>query len=255
MDLLSYQRAFMRMSFAAEPAPEDVALLGNQETALLYRHMIRTRLEGMAKVAFKVSAEYLGEGAFAACFARYLAAAPPHSALIREVIAEFGPFAESDAAARAAGPAWLADLLRFEQEKWRLGYALAPSIERASLRELDFVGAPVWNPLLRLLSLAHPVHTASAAAGSGALLAPDACVLFMYRPPSSDEVRWYKADPFFAALVRQSQTRARSSFGELIPVVAEECGIAVDQELLESLATSLTLALERGVLLGVLDRS
>jgi hypothetical protein len=255
MDLLAYQRAFMRMSFAREPAPEDVALLGNQAAALLYRHMIRTRLEGMAKVAFKLSVELLGEGAFAACFARYLAAAPPKSPLIREVIAEFGPFAQSDAAVHAAGPACLADLLRFEEAKWRLAYAPAPSVDRASLRELDFAGAPVWNPLLRLLSLAYPVHTATTAGGSGAQLARDACALFMYRPPGSDEVRWYKADPFFAALVRHAQARARASFGELIPVVARECGSAVDQELLESLATSLTLALERGVLLGVLDRS
>lgn len=253
MDLASYQRAFMRMSFAAEPEAEDLACVGASEAALLYRHMIRTRLLGMAKVAFRVSCELLGESAFDACFARSLAANPPTSPLIREVIAEFAPFARGDAALLASGPAFLTDLLRFEEEKWRLAYALSPDGIRAPLAELDFVGAPVWNPLLSLLPLAHPVHTLSS--GVGAVLAAEPCDLFMYRPPTNDEVRWYKADPFFAALVRRSRAHPALSFGELIPGVAEARGVPVDHDLLESLATSLTLAVERGVLLGVLDRA
>jgi hypothetical protein len=250
MDLLTYQRAFMRMSFAAEPAGDDLASLGSSEAALLYRHMIRTRLVGMAKVAFKGTLEAVGEGAFAASFARYLAEAPPRSALIREVIAAFGPFARADRPLHASAPAALDDWLSFEEQKWRLAYVLLTSRNEPGLRELDFEGTPVWNPSLHMLALSHPVH-----AFTGGQLVPEACELFMYRPPGSDEVRWYNADPFFAALVRTSRQLARSSFGELIPCVAKEHDVSVDQTLLESLATSLTLAVERGVLLGVLDRS
>jgi hypothetical protein len=252
MDLLAYQRAFMRMSFAREPDERDLSALGEREQALLYRHMIRTRLLGMAKVAFKSTLELAGEEAFADSFARYLAVAPPNSALIRDVIADFAPFARADAAFTRGAPSYLSDLSCFEEQKWRLAYALAPNGEPGALRELDFVGLPRWNPVFRCLSLAHPVHEFE---GKAVGSSDEPCELFMYRPASTDQVRWYKADPFFAALVRLSLTKPQQSFGELIPELARERGVTVDQPLLESLATSLTLAIERGVLLGVLDRS
>jgi hypothetical protein len=205
----------------------------------------------MARVAFKGALEATGEQGFAAAFARYMAEAPPHSALIRDVIADFAPFARADARLCADGPGYLADLLHFEEQKWRLGYALRTAIDPARVRELDFAGMPVWNPLFRVLLLRYPVHAWAGERG----LAAEPCELLMYRPAGTDEVRWYKADAFFAALVQRSRDSARSSFGELIPALAAERGVAVDQTLLESLATSLTLAVERGVLLGVLDRS
>lgn len=252
MDLASYQRAFMRMSFAAEPDQGDLSAVGGREQALLYRHMIRTRLVGMAKVAFKALLEVVGEEALAHCFDRYMAAAPPRSALIRDVIADFGPFVRGDLELVRGAPAYLVDLSRFEEHKWRLAYLWAPSPEQSALRELDFAGMPSWNPVFRCLSLAHAVHHfETKAAGSAA----EPCELFMYRPAGSDQVRWYKADPFFAGLVRRSLANRRANFGELIPAVAAERGVTVDQALLEALATSLTLAIERGVLLGVLDRS
>lgn len=250
MELADYQRAFMRMSFALEPDERDLAALGGREAALLYRHMIRARLIGMAKVAYKGALAALDEGAFADSFARFLDQAPPHSPWIRDVIADFGPFARADARLASGAPSYLHDLLCFEEHKWRLAYLLAPAAERGALRELDFVGRPVWNPVFRCLTLEHPVHTLESARGE---LAPEPCELFMYRPPGSDEVRWYKADAFFAALVRESHASAERSLGELVSALASARGVTVDQALLESLATSLTLAVERGVLLGVVD--
>jgi hypothetical protein len=249
MELAAYQRAFMRMSFALEPDERDLAAVGAREQALLYRHMIRARLLGMAKVAFKGALLALGEELFAGGFARYLSQAPPRSALIRDVIGDFGCFARGDALLTANAPAYLCDLLCFEEHKWRLAYVLAPLVERAALRELDFVGRPVWNPVFGCLSLTRPVHTLEAGV---AALTVGPCELFMYRPPGSDEVRWYKADAFFAALVRASLASPERSLGELVPALASAREVVVDQALLESLATSLTLAVERGVLLGVL---
>jgi hypothetical protein len=249
MELTAYQSAFLRLSFALQPDERDLAAVGAREQALLYRHMIRARLLGMAKVAFKGALSALGEEPFAAGFARYLSEVPPHSPLIRDVIADFGHFARADALLTAGAPLYVDDLLCFEEHKWRLAYVLAPDVERAALGELDFVGRPVWNPVFRCLSLAHPVHTLEAGA---AALAREPCELFMYRPPGSDEVRWYKADAFFAALVRASLASPERSLGELVPTLASAREVVVDQALLESLATSLTLAVERGLLLGVL---
>jgi hypothetical protein len=243
--LLAYQRAVMRVAFAPEPAAEDLARLEDVPGFGLYRHMLRTRLLGMSKVAFKNSFAALDAGAFEACFTRYLAERPPRSAFIRDVVADFGPFARADAQLLAAGPPFLCDLLAFEELKWRLSY-LAGAYPRGEdgLRELDFEGRPVWNFSLRVLPLRHAVHTSSEAP------AALPCDLLMYRPQAVDEVRWYVGDPFFVALLRRSLAH-EETLAELVQRVAAERAQAIDAALLETLATSLTLALQRGLLLGV----
>lgn len=246
MSLREYQQRVMRVSLALEPDAADLTALEHAQAFSLYRHMIRTRLVGMAKVAFKQSCAHAGDAAFDAAFARYLAERPPRSPMIRDVVAEFGPFAAHDRALLAAGPVFLADLLAFEEHKWRIGYApgVYAQAGQDGVRELDFEGRPVWNFSLRVVSQRFAVHlpALSAEPREGALL--------MYRPPQSDEVRWYLADGFFAALLRRSHTHAET-LAELVQRVAEQRGVALDEALLETLATSLTLAVERGVLLGV----
>jgi hypothetical protein len=246
MNLREYQSALVRVAMAHEPDPADLEALQERQAFSLYRSMIRTRLVGMAKVAFKQSCAQLGEAAFDASFARYLAQRPPHSPLIRDVVADFGPFLRADVAALAAGPAQLEDLLCFEEYKWRLSYLAGafPRLGEAGLRELDFEGRPVWNFSLRVLSQRFAVHVSASE--------PEArdAELLMYRPAASDEVRWYIADGFFVALIRRSQAHAET-LAELVQRVAEARALALDEALLETLATGLTLALERGVLLGV----
>jgi hypothetical protein len=246
MSLREYQQRVVRMSMAREPDAADLAALQDAQAFSLYRHMIRTRLLGMAKVAFKQCCAQVGDAAFDASFTRYLAERPPRTPMIRDAIAEFGPFAAQDAPLLAAGPALLPDLLDFEEQKWRIGYAPGAYAEpgRDGVRELDFEGRPAWNFSLRVLSQRFAVHLVELPAE------PRAGELLMYRPPHSDEVRWYLADDFFAALLRRSQTHAET-LAELVQRTAEQRGVALDAELLEALATSLTLAVERGVLLGV----
>lgn len=209
--------------------------------------MIRTRLVGMTKLAFKQFCAVIGDEAFEACFARYLVAAPPQSRFIREVCADFAPFVRRDALCLAAAPAFAEQLLSFEESKWRLSYAdgAVPRPGQDGVRELDFEGCPVWNPHLRLLSLGYAVH-----APSEGDPAPISGTLLMYRPPGVDEVRWYVGEEFFLALLVRSRD-TKQSLAELVRAVAEERSVALDQALLESLASSLTLAVQRGVLLGV----
>lgn len=246
MNLREYQRAVLRVSLASEADAADLRALQDERVYGLYRHMIRTRLLGMTKVAFKQASAALASEAFDACFARYLAACPPRSPYIRDVVADFGPFAGADRALLASGPPFLADLLAFEEHKWRLAYlpGTYPRPGDEGLRELDFEGRPVWNFSLRLLPLSYAVQLSADA--------PEPCagVLLMYRPCGVDEVRWYLGEPFFVALVRRS-FGCDESLAELVQREAAARGEAVDAPLLEGLATSLTLALERGLLLGV----
>jgi hypothetical protein len=246
VNLREYQQAVVRVSLAEETPLAELSRLGEEQGFALYRHMIRTRLLGMTKIAFQHSHAAASAAAFEACFARYLAARPPQSPFIRDVVADFAPFARADAALLAEGAAFLSDLLAFEEHKWRLSYlaGAVPSLGEDGLRELDFEGRPVWNFSLRVLPLAYAVHVSSSAPGQAA------ADLLMYRPHGVDEVRWYVGDPFFVALLTRSWTCAET-LAELVQRVAAGRAQAVDTALLESLATSLTLALERGLLLGV----
>ena len=246
MNLREYQQALVRISLAEEPPAAELSRLGQEQGFALYRHMIRTRLLGMTKIAFQHSHAAVASGAFEACFARYLVARPPRSPFIRDVVADFAPFARADAALLAEGAAFLPDLLAFEEHKWRLSYLAGeyPSLGEDGLRELDFEGRPVWNFSLRVLPLVYAVHVSPSAPE------PAAGELLMYRPRGVDEVRWYVGDPFFVALLTRSWSCAET-LAELVQRVAAARAQAVDAALLEALATSLTLALERGLLLGV----
>lgn len=248
MNLAEYQRAMIGDSFALEANEQGERALGNPERFRLYRHMIRTRLLGMAQVAFKQTLASCGERPFAACFERYLALHPPRSPLIRDVIAAFGAYARSDQQLLAGAPAQLPDLLCFELAKWTLAYqpCVRPKLGEDGVRELDFEGALVLNPVLALLRLAHPVH----AAIDGDPIAAAETELLVYRPDGVDEVRWYVADPLFAEIVRRAGG-TEETLAELVRSVAGQQGRGLDGELLESLASSLTLALQRGVVVGV----
>lgn len=248
MNLIEYQRALIHGSFAAEESEPSRQVFADPARFRLYRHMIRTRLHGMVRVAFRQARALVGEQSFEASFDRYLARKPPRSPLIRDVIAGFGPFARGDTALLEGAAGQLSDLLWFEEAKWRLAYqpCQRPRLGEDGVRELDFEGAPVLNPLLERLTLAYPVHTL---AGEGTL-APIPTTLLVYRPDGIDEVRWCAADPLFAAILQRA-AQGSETLAELVRAVAEQQGRALDEALLESLASSLTLALQRGVLIGV----
>lgn len=247
MKLADYQRAVISGSFALSGSLDGEQALGNPERFRLYRHMIRTRLQGMAQIAFKLSFAAAGPQPFTDSFERYLAAQPPRTPLIRDAVANYGAFARGDRQLLSEGPPHLSDMLLFEESKWRLAYqpCVRPRLGQAGVRELDFEGALVLNPVLRLLRLASFVHTLT----EGQTPAGGSCELLVYRPAGVDEVRWYVADPLFAEIVRRSASG--ETLASLVRTVADQQQRALDEALLESLASSLTLALQRGVLVGV----
>jgi len=138
------------------------------------------------------------------------------------------------------------DLLAFEHAKWCLAYQSGeqPAVGERGVRELDFAGVPVLNPVLARLSLGHAVHELE-----GGACQAKPTPLLVYRPPRADEARWYVCEPLFFALLQRCAEQP-GPLADKVREVAGELGRAIDEALLESLATSLTLALERGVLLG-----
>jgi hypothetical protein len=247
MNLAAYQRALLHLSFVEQAGEADFAAFGDRTRFYMYRQMIRSRLLGMAKQAFRATLEVVGSEAFEASFERYLGRRPPRSPLIREVIADFAPFVITDAALLERGPSCTADLVRFEEAKWRVAYRQRfPADE---LRDFDFAGVPALNPALELLSLQHRVHEWVEAKRPGACAA-EPCRLLVYRPPQHDDLRWYVPDPLTFRLLEEARTERDRPLSDLVRKAAQSLGRDLDEALLEELANGVTLALERGVLLG-----
>lgn len=248
MNLQDYQRTLIRLSFAAEAQAEDFVGFGDAKRFLMYRNMVRSRLSGMAKQAFRGCHEMLGDAAFEAAFSRYLAERPPRSPLIREAVPDFAPTLQAAFEADRTLPAFGPDLARFEEAKWRVSYQephAGGEGRGPEVHELSFERAPLFNPVLRCLKLSHAVHERE-----GRSCAAKELRLLLYRPKGSDEIRWYPAHPLFAEIFLGSLAAHQAPLSELVRASAQRIGSLLDEALLETLATEVTLALQRGVLLG-----
>src|SRR5262249_33887042 len=151
-----------------------------------------------------------------------LAAAPPKSPFLRDVIADFGVFARSDALLLREAPPFIADLLTFEETKWRLAYQHGGHVLHEQVHEFVFERPPLINPVLQRLSLAHEVHESERR--------EQRTLLLMYRPPSIDQVRWYVVDAFVFALFGRASEHSEP-FSESVRHAAEASGRAVDEAL------------------------
>jgi hypothetical protein len=239
MKLAAYQRAVLRLSLAREPDLRELPEFS------LYRHMVRTRFVAMAQAAFRRSWSLLGEAACEASLARFLDSPGPRSPILREVIASFGAHACADPTLlRDAHPAAL-DLLRFELTKWRIAAADAHTPPAWQVRELDFEGVLVPNPNLSLLALEHEVSE-DGEPGS----ARDPHTLLVYRREGEEHVHWYRAPELLAELL--APAGQEHTLAELVQAAFARRGEPAE-DLLEQLATALTIAVERGVLQGVRD--
>jgi hypothetical protein len=246
--LIDYQRAFVQASFTEEVADQSFEALGDAGRIRLYRSMIRARLSGMAQQAFKVSRAFAGDSVFEASFERYLEAHPPRSPFIRDVVADFGPFAAAHAAITMPEKPWLQELYRFEEAKWRVAYKEAHW--QTKVGDFDFSGAPVLNETLLQMQLEYPVQSWVAPEQNGAFCAPECTRLLIYRPPGADDIRWYAADPLIFGVLHQACATPECSLADLVRATAAQLGKELNEALLEDLATGVTVALQRSVILG-----
>ncbi len=154
--MLSEQlKAMQRVCFAAEPSETDLARLGSPERWLVYRELVRNRLQHVSGVALSRTKAAVGDDAFAAAFADWLAGGGPRTRYVREV-----PLELADHAIRIwaqAEPPWVAELARFEAAEWRVRHAppIPPTTD-----EFAFDRRPHLKTALEVLRLAYPVHRA-----------------------------------------------------------------------------------------------
>jgi hypothetical protein len=254
--LADYQRAVVELSFSVDDCTPP-ALPG----FALYRQLIRARLFAMAAQAYRRSWALLGDPASSACFARFLAARPPRSPLIREVIGEFAAFAQQDPSVLAGAPPHARDLLSFEAAKWRVASAPARHRPGASaplhgpesggggaVRDVDFDGVLVCNPTLERLALTYPVSEDPVPRLEAA---PH--TLLVYRRRGDDDVRWYRAPALLDELLALDRAEPGRALGEHVRTLFGRRPVSPGEaaSLLEALAAALAVAVEREVLWGV----
>jgi hypothetical protein len=181
--------AMKRACFGVEPSEADLERLGSRDRWLVYRELVRKRLQHVAGVALSRTKEAVGGRAFESAFAEWLAGGGPKSRYLREVPVELAEHAIP--AWERSEPAWVADLARFELSEWRVRHA--PSTPAPS-ESFAFDRRPHLRTTLEVLRLAHPVHRP--------------------RPP-----RGYDPEPTLLGVYRDSDHRPKTR--ELNPLAAD----------------------------------
>jgi hypothetical protein len=245
VSLRELQQAFAATCLEPEPPASMLGRLhGTHERWLVYRHMVRTRLEQMAKQGLRRTRATLGPERFSQAFSAYLVEDPPRTRYIRDVVSLFVAHAAPRWRDDPSLPPHTHDLARFEAARWELADLPEPAPQAAA--EFDFDAVPVMGGAYRLLSLDYPVHRKRPA---GEAYAAEPTALVMYRRPLGTKAEVLSINPITLALM-QRWAGGRETVSEAIRAVALAGGFAVDARFLEGLCSVLADFLERGIVLG-----
>lgn len=165
--------AMHRVCFAKEPSESDLERLGSRDRWLVYRELVRSRLQHVSAVALSRTREAVGVAGFEAAFADWLAAGGPKTRYLREVPIELAEHAIPTW--EQGQPAWVADLARFELAEWRVRHAPATPEPAESFA---FDRRPSLRHALEVVRLGHPVHRVPAPAGG---YVPEPTLLAVFR--------------------------------------------------------------------------
>lgn len=240
--LAEVQAAITRVCFDDEPRAEDLALLeGDAERWRLYRRMVRHRLIDMMRAGLPRAAELLGPERFHGSASRYLAEGGPRTRFIREVVHELVEHASPRWALDPSLPPHFAELVRYEEAKWRVA-SMPAEVPEAG--ELDFEAPMVWNPVLVSVPLRHRVDKDAAAPVQ--LEQPH--VALVYRKPGQPNVFTYVVNDVGSRLV--AAWRGGLSGADGARAVLAELGRPADARFVEGMASVLADLVEQRIVLG-----
>lgn len=244
MALIDLQRRVVANCFGPEPAQEQLAALGDVRVWGLYRRMIRNRIRGELKVAFRRTYAALGRDGFERLLDAYLLESPPRTRFFYALPGEFARLLEPRLRADAGVPPYAADLLAYEAAV----RCVADLLDRVEAPAGDFAfdRPPLLAPALRLLALEHAVHKPAQPDGSYERTPALLCV---YRRAEDRKARIWSCNPVLFALM-QRFAAASEPVQVSIQHVAKERGIALNPAFIDGLCTVLADFIERGVILG-----
>lgn len=245
MALIDTQRRVVATCFGPEPSAEQLAELGDTKVWGLYRRMVRNRIRGELKAAFRRGYAALGREAFERALDVYLREHPPRTRFFYALPSEFAERMMPRLRADASVPAFAADLIAYEAAVRCV--ADLPDVPAATaIGEFAFDKRPVLAAALRLVELEHAVHKPAGPEGGYERAPTHLCV---YRRPQDKKARTWSLNPVMFALM-QRFAAAQEPVRDSVQVVAAERRIAVDNAFVDALCTVLADFIERGVILG-----
>jgi hypothetical protein len=244
MALIDLQRRVVATCFGPEPSAEQLAALGDGRVWGLYRKMIRGRIRGELKAAFRKTYAALGRDGFERMLDAYLLEAPPRTRFFYALPGEVAQLMVPRLRADASVPPFAADLLAYEAALRCV--ADLPDRAPAVAGEFAFDKRPLLAPALRLVALEHAVHKPAGDDGGYERAATQLCV---YRRAEDKRARVWSLNPVMFALMQRFAAQ-QEPVQASIQQVAVERNIALDASFVDGLCTVLADFIERGVILG-----
>lgn len=236
MGLIDLQRQILSVCFEETPSEASLAALGQRDAWLTYREMIRERLLRELRIALPRTLVLVGEQAFHAAFAHYLAHQPPRTRFFRELVAELVACALPLWAADSTLHPACGDLARYELALWEVRDLAAVPEEPPG--DFSFEGVAVVSRALRLLALDYAVRPEDK-------LAAEATFLCVQRPEDAERGQVWKLTPSTFQLL-SLLAREDKPASEVIRSMAPR----IDAKYLDSLCGTLAQFLEAGIILG-----
>jgi len=238
--LADHAKAMQRVCFGAEPSEADLELLGSRERWLVYRDLVRNRLNHVIRVALARTRDAIGEDTFACAVDDWFSAGSPKTRYLRHIPGELAEFA-IPIWQHTEAP-WVADLAGYEITTWDVRHAPADPVPSS---EFAFDRRPVVATAVRVLRLAYPVQTKPP---PGAGYEPDPTILCLYRDRDHRPIP-RKLNPLAADLL-EAWRDADQTVAESVQRVAAAHHTHIGPEFIEKLSTLIADFMQRGILLG-----
>ena len=141
----------------ANPAPE-----GPEDRRLaIYRRLVFGNVSRLLAANFPLARKQLGKDAFSALIQHFLREHRAETPYFPRLAGELQAWYQKAQPQRTEDPPWLGELILYESEKRRIRNISDPALDPMIDPQGDVIsGIPAPSPLLRLLTLRHPVHKA-----------------------------------------------------------------------------------------------
>lgn len=141
----------------ANPPPE-----GPEDRRLaIYRRLVFGNVSRLLAANFPLARKQLGKEAFSALIQHFLREHRAETPYFPRMAGELQAWYQKAQPQRTEDPPWLGELILYESEKKRIRNISDPALDPMIDPQGDVIsGIPAPSPLLRLLTLRHPVHKA-----------------------------------------------------------------------------------------------
>jgi hypothetical protein len=238
--LADHAQAMHRVCFGAEPSDADLELLGSRERWLVYRDLVRNRLNHVIRVALARTKHAIGEDAFARVVDEWFSIGSPKTRYLRHVPGELAEFA-IPIWQRTEAP-WVADLAGYEITAWDVRHG-PPN--PTPTHEFAFDRKPVLATAVKVLRLAYPVQNKPT---SDAGYEPEPTILCLYRDKNHKPIP-RKLNPLAADLLDTWRTTDQT-VAESVQQVAAAHNTQIGPDFIEKLSTLIADFIQRGIILG-----